>query len=403
MRSTRSPSHLIPLVACCAMGLASVVMAQPPVPETPQPATPSADLKAAEFETYVSQVYGWSVDYPRDWRLDDDDPAWVKIHSAGGLPEAVVGIHCSTHSFRSLDDAVGDFLPKYVAFLTQIGLNVEQLSRRQSSLRDGPPAVEVVHRLGTGIEGRSKAKIALAGNRMLIIDAECQATDWESLEPYFDRILGSFAAGEAKVPDSPPPQSQQTEREKFMAEARRAAAAGKAFEVIVEEQGVFVFNNTPRPLCYTFMIPGDWEQAGEPGLYKSRQGQTQVGVQFVTERALSRFKGDAIVQRAGNWLTHVYEEALGEPLTDVRLTPFKYAPLRVWKWQAGPVHKEDLRVELATKLIVDFGPDAVALITLSGVKDEEALARRILESLKTTKDPSCYWFPLGQIAREVYP
>ena len=51
------------------------------------------------------------------------------------------------------------------------------------------------------------------------------------------------------------------------------------------------------------------------------------------------------------------------------------------------------------KVIVDFSPDAVAVITVWGTAEDgrptpnEDLARQIIQTMRMTKDPQCY-FPL---------
>ena len=50
------------------------------------------------------------------------------------------------------------------------------------------------------------------------------------------------------------------------------------------------------------------------------------------------------------------------------------------------------RVDFPAKLVVDLSPDATAQITVNGpsAEDQLALAQRILESLRTSRDPDCY-------------
>src|SRR6267142_752460 len=56
-----------------------------------------------------------------------------------------------------------------------------------------------------------------------------------------------------------------------MDEARRLAADGNTID-LRGPSGVLTMNNNPRPFCYMYMIPGDWVEAGEPGLYRSKIG-----------------------------------------------------------------------------------------------------------------------------------
>ena len=45
------------------------------------------------------------------------------------------------------------------------------------------------------------------------------------------------------------------------------------------------------------------------------------------------------------------------------------------------------------RVIVDFSPAAVAVISIMGTTDDDGLARQIIQTMRTTKDPQCY-FPL---------
>ncbi|WP_333840759.1 hypothetical protein [Pelomicrobium sp.] len=184
-----------------------------------------------------------------------------------------------------------------------------------------------------------------------------------------------------------------------MEQARRMAAAGRNYVLVVrpvrEEAsttgGVWVFYNNPRPFCYTYMIPGNWVAAREPNAYRSKDGRAFAGLLFWLPQLLKDVEGATLLEQARTLITREYEKALGQRLPNVELLPFESARPGTWKWVAGPLTQGDRLIELPTKIIVDLSPDAVMQITVQGTPDDDGLARPIVESLKTTSDPECYW------------
>jgi hypothetical protein len=60
---------------------------------------------------------------------------------------------------------------------------------------------------------------------------------------------------------------------------------------------------------------------------------------------------------------------------------------------ADSVTPGDHHFAFPPRVIVDFSPDAVAVISIMGTTDDDSLARQIIQTMRTTKDPQCY-FPL---------
>lgn len=52
-----------------------------------------------------------------------------------------------------------------------------------------------------------------------------------------------------------------------------------------------------------------------------------------------------------------------------------------------------------TKILVDLSPDAIMQITVDDRGYDDGLARQITESLRTTKNPQCFWPTLGHMLR----
>jgi hypothetical protein len=218
----------------------------------------------------------------------------------------------------------------------------------------------------------------------------------------FDQIVSSLASGvdqattqtiESATGDRPPSWQLQ------MDEARRQIANGDNY-VLMRPSGVFVFYNNPQPFCYRYMIPGEWVAAQEGNLYQSKDGLAHAGVAFTLTRALDGLKGKTFAERAQNFIARGYKELTGQRLKGVKLTPLDASRFPVWKLTADPLKQgRDTRVELATKFVVDLGPDAFAVITVGGTEDDDALARGIIDSLQTTTDAPCYWSDLEALLR----
>jgi hypothetical protein len=207
-------------------------------------------------------------------------------------------------------------------------------------------------------------------------------------------------AGQMKTPDvATPAGNQRPQWQQQMDLARRLAADGSAYVMVVRplkeegtgKGGVYVFYNNPSPFCYTYMIPGEWVRARESDAYQSKDGKAFVDVLFLLPDELKNFEGTTLVERAGNLISREYEKGLGQRLPSAELKQFEPAEFASWRWQAAQViHKERLIV-FPTKIIVDIRPDAVVMITVHGTEDDDGLARRIIETLKTTSDSQCYW------------
>lgn len=204
--------------------------------------------------------------------------------------------------------------------------------------------------------------------------------------------IGAPAVADPKGDQRPAWQQQ-------MDQARRFAEAGKNYVLVVRSPqagrsgsgGVFVFYNNPRPFCYTYMIPGEWVHGLEPNSYRSKDGRAFAGVLFLLPRSLQGVEGATLVERAANLVTRVHEKAVGQPLTGVELIPFDSARPGTWRWRAAPVTQAEKRIDFPSKILVDLSPNAVVQITVTGTADDDSLARRIIEALRTTTDPECYW------------
>lgn len=215
-------------------------------------------------------------------------------------------------------------------------------------------------------------------------------------------LLGSakiITVPEAKTSGGgPPTRAQRPSWQQQMNQARRIAAAGDIFSMVVQGKGVYVFYNNPRPFCYMYMIPGDWVMGKEPNAFRSKDGRAFAGVQFMLPSQLEGVEGATMIERAGTVLTRVHEKALGQPLSGVEMVPFKSAHPKTWRWRAPAVNQKGQSIFMQ-KFLLDLSPDAVVQITVAGTGDDDGLTKRIIETLRTTKDSECFFPVLESMLR----
>ena len=202
--------------------------------------------------------------------------------------------------------------------------------------------------------------------------------------------------------------AQQPAWQKAMEQDRRSAVAGNATVLVLNPSspdaspaaGVYAFYNSPRPFCYTYVIPGQWY--GGPDLFHSKDRRTAVSVNVRLPQTLGGIEGAPLVERARDYIIRDNEQTLGQPLVGAELLPFEASRPGIWQLRAAPIIRPGLRVDFPATIIIDLSPDAVVYIILAGTGDHENLARRIIESFKTTTDPECYWAALEGMLKAAY-
>lgn len=201
----------------------------------------------------------------------------------------------------------------------------------------------------------------------------------------------------------------QQKMEESMEESRRAAANGEAETFKIGSgtpwaPGTYVYNNSPRPFCYAFAIPGEWNTArNRPGVFRSKDGRSTVGVTFLPPQRLEGVEGATLVERARTYAVRQLEHELRQPLANVELVPFESARPGTWQLKAAPIAARDGRtMPFPLYIIVDFSPHTVAEINAIGIEDPMQLARQIIEGLKTTVEPACYLADLERLYKFMY-
>ena len=185
-----------------------------------------------------------------------------------------------------------------------------------------------------------------------------------------------------------------------------------------KELGLYLNNNANR-LCYSYIIPGQWLGTNESALLRAEDGQATAGVLLYSALDLKDFEGPDLVARAAKLITKVYEKSVGQSIP-AELEPFETQQAETTKWidsewrdLLGVLEKEvtlfqpsrsgamkwssSWKMERAgerfeakaSKIFLEIAPGWIAQITVN--PDDDALARSILETLRITSDPQCYW------------
>ena len=206
--------------------------------------------------------------------------------------------------------------------------------------------------------------------------------------------------------------AQQSVWQQKMEQSRRAAADGQVDSFIIGSgskdaawvPGVYVYYNNPRPICYAYTIPGDWNGVrGQPGVFRSDDGKSVASVTFLPPRSLDDADGATMVERARNVAVRRHERASRQPLTGVELAPFESARPGTWLLKAAPAALPNGRtMAFPLHVIVDLSPHTVAEINVVGTGDDAQLARRIVAMLRTTIEPACYLADVERLYKFVY-
>jgi hypothetical protein len=193
-----------------------------------------------------------------------------------------------------------------------------------------------------------------------------------------------------------------------LADAHRLAEEGKTYVLVIgpregEASGsgsVHVFHNRLDPICYTYTVPGQWLAGAADNTYRSKDGKAVAGVRFLRPADLQTIDGATLLERSRKFLTREYEKGLRRTLPSAGLVPFESQRPGTWKWMATTATEGEKPLLGVTNLLVDLKPEAVVQVAVSGTKDNDDLARRIVESLQTTSDAECYWPLLERTAKD---
>jgi len=148
--------------------------------------------------TYVNEMYRWSVNYPSTWNVEGGDPAFVKIVSPDKTTPALIGVHTISGVLdRDIDDVLNFILENMRKELALRGLSIVISSRNVFPLREHLSARQVIFEI---LPGRmSRVAIITRNNTGVVLTAETYIEAWTKLQPYFDEIFSSFAFSSGNV------------------------------------------------------------------------------------------------------------------------------------------------------------------------------------------------------------
>lgn len=177
-----------PVIATVLVGLFGYCVPQAVASPTPitSPSFPAAPVPGMDW--YVDPVNGWSISYPRGWRVDGSNPAFVQIHDPQN--QALIGIRVWPTDLP-LNAVVDQMLATEQQLQQQSGVTNVVKSRQLNVLPNGNPFVDL--RLERGPAGRSHQIYVVKAGEAFGVNAEASAAAWDGFRPDFDRILQSFA------------------------------------------------------------------------------------------------------------------------------------------------------------------------------------------------------------------
>ena len=157
--------------------------------DRPATATPSPLQADPALRVYNNAVHRWSVSVPAGWKLDATNPADVRIHSPAG--DGLCGMHSRGVTRFTTVDEYSDFMTAFnEQYFKDRGVQVRSSPKQRISLPNEVSGVDVLTEILSG--GRSRRIYVLADGVGYGIDCETHATNWEKLEHFFARIIGSF-------------------------------------------------------------------------------------------------------------------------------------------------------------------------------------------------------------------
>jgi hypothetical protein len=195
-------------------------------------------------------------------------------------------------------------------------------------------ATEIVTEIrGRGDATKSRRVHGVTGDGQgWIVGCEGYVRNWEKLEGAFDRIINTFSlASQPATETGSMPPAHQVYR-------------------WVDKEGYLNYTQTPPPM-------------------------TSLG----------------LVDRAARFVTGGFERRLGGRLTGVELLPFESKIPGTMKWKGVAPSRDGERIGLPTKILVEFPLGWALMVTALGTADNDAVARSILSSLRTTSAPECFW------------
>lgn len=153
----------------------------------------SVTIDPNQFQTYSNSTYGYSIQYPGSWQIDDSLQAEVEISHPQGIPTIRIDVNedQSQIPLNTLSEQLD-------AYLAQTFAEYEPLDKRMITLQSGQEAIVVESRIrmesgGGSVTLYDKYSLCIAGGRMYMVQTMASEQNYPSVSNQFDMIIESLA------------------------------------------------------------------------------------------------------------------------------------------------------------------------------------------------------------------
>ena len=132
-------------------------------------ATGAGSLDLSDRETYSSDSYPYTIEYPNDWQVDETDPTEVSFTSPDLPSELTVYLIEDAPSSMTLEQATEQFLSGYQQSSGENEMESETLDRREVTLSNDNQAIFLDLRLSSAessVSIRQNAVLTLVGDTL---------------------------------------------------------------------------------------------------------------------------------------------------------------------------------------------------------------------------------------------
>ena len=169
-------------------------------------------------------------------------------------------------------------------------------------------------------------------------------------------------------------------------------------EVIVFERDKSLLLSHSPGVNFAYEIPGAWEWGNEPGALRSLDGSSMVGVLLRSEKDLSQYAGQTLLDRAATFSESSLQASFKRPFARTGTFPYKSARFNAMVWHGETVPDEDGQVLRAERIFVEIAPGWLVQATALGY-DRDTVLASLIDSFGSSHDRNGYW----PLLREHYP
>ncbi|EMA47746.1 hypothetical protein [Halococcus salifodinae] len=155
-------------------------------------ATSGGDLVLSPVVTYENTVYGYQIDHPESWQVNDPASQRVEIHN----PDRDV-IRITTDEEQYATSSPEEVVDEVLANTREAATTLEVSDRHETTLDSGQPAVvvDITYDMPTDTDGslRNHFLLAKQDDTAYLVEFVADATDWTpTVEREVRRIVESF-------------------------------------------------------------------------------------------------------------------------------------------------------------------------------------------------------------------